>query len=87
MFFVEASCDIPAWQAGFESAGQGAVKVLVVRDDQSKSVFGHVVLSKGIDEKGFSVKCLVEDVKCLGCAKVILKSDNEPAIVKFLARP
>ena len=32
----------------------------VVRDDKSKSVFGHVVPQKGIDEKGFAVSLLVE---------------------------
>ena len=69
---------------GFEAAGEGAVKVLVVRDSRSKSVFAHVVPSKGVDERGFSVDSLVEDVKWLGYASVTLKSDNEPAIVKLL---
>ena len=72
-------------QAGFEAAGEGAVKVLVVRDDKSKSVFGHVIPRKGLDEKGFSVDCLVEDIKWLGYSKVVLKSDNEPAIIKLLS--
>ena len=52
--------------AGFEAAGEGAVKILVIRDSRSKSLFAHVVPSKGIDEKGFSVNALVEDVKWLG---------------------
>ena len=71
-------------QAGFEAAGEGAAKVLVVRDSRSKAVFAHVVPTKGIDEKGFSVDALVSDVKWLGYSKVTLKSDNEPAIVKLL---
>ena len=71
-------------QEGFDAAGEGAAKVLVIRDSKSKSVFAHVVPSKGVDEKGFSVDALVEDVKWLGYAKVTLKSDNEPAVVKLL---
>ena len=38
-------------QEGFEAAGDGAAKVLVIRDSRSKSVFAHVVPSKGVDEK------------------------------------
>ena len=50
-------------QEDFESAGEGAAKVLVVRDSKSKSVFAHVVPAKGIDEKGFSIDVLVADIK------------------------
>ena len=70
-------------QEGLEAAGEGAAKVLVIRD--SKSVFAHVVPAKGVDEKGFAVDSLVSDVKWLGYSKVTLKSDNEPAIVKLLS--
>ena len=56
--------------SGFEQAGEGAVKILVVRGCKSKSVFAHVVPSKGVDEKGFAVGALVEDVKWLGYAKI-----------------
>ena len=69
----------------FDEAADGAAKVLVIRDSKSKSVFAHVVPSKGVDEAGFSVSALVEDVQWLGYAKLTLKSDNEPAIVKLLA--
>ena len=61
------------------------LKVLVVRDMRSKSIFGHAVKCKGSDESGYAVRCLVEDVKWLGYSRIILKSDNEPAIVKLLA--
>ena len=50
-------------QEAFESAGESAIKVLVVRDDNRKPVFGHVVPQNGIDEKGFAVSLLVEDVR------------------------
>lgn len=61
------------------------LKILVVRDMKSKSIFAHAVRCKGSDEDGYAVRCLVDDVKWLGYSKVILKSDNEPAIVKLLA--
>ena len=58
--------------------------MLVMRDNKSKAIFGHVVPKKGLDEKGFSADSFVEDVKWVGYTKVTLKSDNEPAIVKLL---
>ena len=82
--FVGDNAEIKT-QEEFESAGEAAVKLLVVRDDKSKAVFGHVVPQKGVDEKGFSVSALVEDVRWLGYTKLILKSDNEPSIVKLLS--
>ena len=72
-------------QAEFEAAGEGAIKILAIRDGRSKALFAHVVPVKGIDEKGFAVDALVDDVKWLGYSKVTLKSDNEPAIVKLLS--
>ena len=69
----------------FAAAGDGAVKMLVVRDSRSKAVFAHVVPQKGLNEKGYAVNALVEDVKWLGYTSLTLKSDNEPAIVKLLS--
>ena len=66
------------------AAGEGAAKVLVIRDSRSKSIFAHVVPAKGVDERGFSVDALVDDIKWLGYVRVTLKSDNEPAILKLL---
>ena len=71
-------------EAEFETAGEGAAKLLVARDSKSKSVFAHVVPVKGVDAKGFSVSSLGDDVRWLGYTKVVLKSDSEPAIVKLL---
>ena len=39
---------------------------------------------KGIDDKRYAVDKVVEDVLWLGYSKVLLKSENEPAIVKLL---
>ena len=71
-------------QEEFEVAGEGAAKVLIVRDSRSKSVFEHAVPIKGVDERGYAVDSLVGDVKWRGYIRVTLKSDNEPAIVKVL---
>ena len=60
------------------------VKVLVVKDTLSRSIFAHVVRRKGVEEDGYSVKRLTEDVAWLGYTKVILKSDGERAIVRLL---
>ena len=58
----------------FAAAGESAIKILVVRDNRSKAVFAHVVPVKGIDEKGYAVSALVEDVKWLGYTSVTLKN-------------
>jgi hypothetical protein len=60
------------------------LKVLVVRDMRSKALFAHAVTVKGADADGFAVQCVVEDVLWLGYSRIILKSDNEPAIVRLL---
>ena len=62
----------------------GSIKVLIVRDNRSKAVFAHTVPVKGADEEGFAVKAIVDDVKWLGYTKIVLKTDNEPAILKLL---
>ena len=81
--FISDNNDIVT-QEGFEAAGEGAAKILVVRDSRSEAVFAHVIPTRGINEKGFSVDALVSDVKWRGYSKVTLKSDNEPAIAKLL---
>ena len=63
---------------------EGGIIILVVKDTKSKSVFAHVVPQKGVDRKRFVVDSVVEDVMYLGYRQVLLKSDNEPAIVKLL---
>ena len=63
---------------------EGSVKIFVVRDLMSKAVFAHVVPKKGLDDKGVAVDAIVGDIKWLGYTRVMLKSDNEPAILKLL---
>ena len=65
-------------------AEPGSIKVLVVRDNRSKALFAHTVPVKGADESGFAVKAIVDDVVWLGYSKVVLETDNKPAILKLL---
>ena len=61
-----------------------ALKLLIVKDSLSRAGVAHAVPKKGVDDKRFAVDIIVEDILWLGYAKVILKSDNEPAIMKSL---
>ena len=60
------------------------LKMLIVKDALSKSVFAHAVPKKGVDEKRFAVDMVVRDCLWRGYSKMLLKSDNEPAIVALL---
>ena len=59
------------------------MKILVGKDSRSRAIFAHVVRRKGVDEEGYAVKRLAEDVEWLGYTRIILKSDGESAIVGF----
>ena len=50
-------------------------------------MFAHAVEAKGADEDGYAVSRLIGDIAWVGHTKIILKSDNEPAIVKVLKDP
>ena len=67
-----------------DGAARDKVKILVVKDSKNKAIFAHAVPSKGVDEDKFAVSVLMSDIKWLGYTRLILKSDNEPAIVKLL---
>lgn len=60
------------------------VQVLVAHERLSWCVFAHVIPQKGIDIIHFTVDIFVEDIKWLGYTRIVLKSDNEPGIVKLL---
>ena len=60
------------------------VKCLLVRCLQGKNVFAHVVLQKGDDEDHYCAEIAVADIEWLGRTKLIIKTDNEPAIVQVL---
>jgi len=57
------------------------VKILVAKCKMTKCIFAHGVPQKGIDPKLYAVERLKRDVLWLGHNKLILKSDNEAAIL------
>ena len=59
-------------------------KVLVAHGTRIGCDFAHVALRNGVDDDLYAVDRLVEDIKWLGCQRVMLKSDNGKAIVKLL---
>ena len=67
-----------------ESVARILVVALRTPDDRQSCVFGHVVPCKGVDRDKFAVDCLVSDTVWSGYIRVMLKSDNEPAILKLL---
>ena len=61
-------------------------KCLIVRCFSSKHVFAHVVPQKGDDEEGYCASLVANDVLWLGHTCVVLKSDNEPAVLALRRR-
>ena len=60
------------------------MKILVLKDSQSKYVGAHVVPVKGLGEDRYAAERVRRDIMWLGYAKVILKADNEPALVQLV---
>ena len=54
-----------------DDKADGVLKVIVVRCFKSKALFAHAVPAKGVDEAGYVVDCIVQDVLWLGYSKVI----------------
>ena len=63
---------------------EGALKVMVAYCGVTKSLFTHAVPKKGLDEDGYIVEQLKQDVLWLGHAKVVIRSDNQPALVQVV---
>ena len=60
------------------------VRILAAKCHSTKCVFAHVIPQKGIDPKLYVVDRLRRDILWLGHNKIVLKSDNERAIVSLL---
>jgi hypothetical protein len=69
---------------GADVDGEGHIKVLVAKCHLTKCLFAHVVPQKGMDPENYAVERLKRDILWLGHTKVILKSDNERAILALL---
>ena len=82
--FVSQAKVVTRGEIDEEEAKRAPIKILLVKDTKSKTIFAHVVKHKGIEDDEYAVKRLVEDVTWLGYSKVILKCDGERAIVRLL---
>ncbi len=60
------------------------IKCLIIRCHDTKCVFAHVIPHKGSDEDSYVVDLVCTDVAWLGHAKLILKGDNEKALVSLI---
>ena len=60
------------------------LKVMAIRDSQSKALAAHAVPRKGVDPGRYSVACVVRFVEWLGYRRVILHTDNERAIISLV---
>ena len=60
------------------------LKILVATVSSGKAMFAHTVDAKGPGEDRYAVQRLAEDICWLGYTRVLLRSDNEPAILKLL---
>ena len=57
------------------------MKCLIIRCHESKAVFAHAVPVKGRDEDNYVANLITTDVAFMGHVKLIIKSDNEPALL------
>ena len=69
-----------------EEERDGALKVLVAKCADTKCIFAHAVPKKGVDPDGYIVHELKEDILWLGHSRVVIRSDNEPALVSVVDR-
>ncbi len=83
--------DFPAGQAGDaaleEARAKGdVVKCLLLRCFLTKTIFAHVVPQKGLDEANVVCDFVLGCLQWLGHTRIILKSDNEPAVEAVVKR-
>ena len=57
----------------------GKSPTLVYRDKMSRSMFAHAVTQKGVGD-GWILERIVDDLDSLGYGRIVVKSDQEPAI-------
>ena len=60
------------------------MKILVGKCHMTKCIFAHAVPQKGLDPELYAVERLKRDILWLGHNKIILKTDNENAILAVL---
>ena len=68
-----------------EDEAKTALKILVVYDSSSRGPFAHAVRTKGANDNGYAAARICEDIEFLGHTRVVLRSDNEPALLAVVA--
>ncbi len=59
------------------------MKCLILRCHESKALFAHAVPVKGDDEDHYVADLIASDIAFMGHVKLLIKSDNEPALLKL----
>ena len=67
-----------------EEECDGALTVLVLYCSAAMGIFAHVVPKKGRDPQGYIVEMIRGDVLFLGRPKVMIRNDNEPALLQVV---
>ena len=73
----------PVIALDYKSVGVRGFKLIVMRDQVSKSVSAHVVNSKGCADTWIIMR-LMMDIDDLGYSRITLKCDGEPALVQLM---
>lgn len=69
-----------------EEERTAAVRVLVGKCSATQCLFAHAVPQKGVDEDGYVVEELKKDIMWLGHSRVVIRSDNEHAILRVVEK-
>ena len=69
-----------------EDERAAALRILVAFDHATATPFAHAVPRKGADPDGYVADQIRKDVLWLGHSKVVIRSDNEPALVQVIER-
>jgi hypothetical protein len=75
-------------QGDEEAEADGQSPFIVVQDGKSKSIFAHLIPQKGVHYEGADlvISQLMKDLDWTGYHRIRIKSDNEPAMVAFVAQ-
>ena len=67
-----------------EEKCEGALIVFVLYCSATRRIFAHAVPKKGFDSQGYIVELIRDDVIWLGHPKVMIRSDNEHALLQVV---
>ena len=65
-----------------EDEATTVLKVVVVFDSTTKCIFAHGIPKKGAEP--YTVQCVVDDIAWLGHCRVVIRADNEPAMLALV---